>query len=79
MNIKLVPSLLLLLFCSTSYAGKTIKVSEKSCTKVDKKISHINSTLRAGYSLKKGEQLKKKLRKLQKQKFACRMKRFATK
>ncbi|PCJ48445.1 MAG: hypothetical protein COA74_08600 [Gammaproteobacteria bacterium] len=59
--------------------SKSAVISKKSCSSVDKKINHLNSKLRAGYSLKKGEVMKEKLRRLDKKKYACGRKRFVTK
>jgi len=60
-------------------AVKKSPLTVVSCAGIDKKIQQINSSLRAGYNLKKGEMLKNKLRKLKKIKYACRMKRLSTK
>ena len=60
-------------------AFKSAKVNKKQCAGVNKKIQRINSQLKAGYSLKKGEVLKDKLRKLDKQKYTCSRKRYPTK
>ena len=60
-------------------ASKSIGINEKKCAGVNKKIQRINSQLKAGYNLKKGEVLKDKLRQLDKQKYACSRKRYPTK
>ncbi|MFT5452983.1 MAG: hypothetical protein ACI9N9_002481 [Enterobacterales bacterium] len=60
-------------------ASKSISINKKKCAGVNKKMQRINSQLKAGYNLKKGEVLKDKLRKLEKQKYACSRKRFPTK
>ena len=60
-------------------ASKSISINKKKCAGVNKKIQRINSQLKAGYSLKKGEALKDKLRQLDKQKYACSRKRYPTK
>ena len=60
-----------------STASKSI--NKKKCAGVNKKMQRINSQLKAGYNLKKGEVLKDKLRKLEKQKYACSKKRYPTK
>lgn len=59
--------------------AKTSAISEKSCSGLAKKIQYINSRLRAGYSLKKGEILKNKLRKLQNREYHCWQRRLSTK
>jgi len=59
--------------------SKSISIDKKKCAGVNKKIQRINSQLKAGYSLKKGEALKDKLRQLDKQKYACSRKRYPTK
>jgi len=58
--------------------GSRLMVNEKSCKGIDIKIEKLNSQLRSGYTLKKGEVWKSKLRVLKKNKFDCRMKRFST-
>ena len=60
-------------------AAKSISINKKKCAGVNKKMQRINSQLKAGYNLKKGEVLKDKLRKLDKQKYACSRKRYPTK
>ncbi len=73
----LIPSILL--FSINIYAVNKVKISASSCIGIDPKITNLNSHLRMGYSVKKGEVLKKKLRKLKQQRYACKMKRFPTK
>ncbi len=70
---------LLMLFSNNIGAVKKVQLSTKFCSGIDKKISQVDKVLRAGYSLKKGEILKHKLRKLKKLKYACWMKRLPTK
>jgi hypothetical protein len=60
-------------------ALKSISINKKKCAAVNKKIQYINSQLKAGYNQKKGEALKNKLRKLEKQKYGCSRKRYPTK
>ena len=65
--------LVLLIFISFSLTLPVYSqtVTDKSCRKVVKKIKLLESQLRQGYSLKRGEKLKKRLRKLKKQRYAC--------
>lgn len=79
MQLKTLLILSLLLLSINIYAANKIIISANSCAGIDKKIENLNSNLRMGYSVKKGEALKKKLRKLKQQQYACKMKRFATK
>ena len=60
-------------------SSKKVTYSKQKCAGIDKKIDRLNSQMRAGYNLKKGERLKAKLRSLEKKKYGCRMKRFSTK
>lgn len=60
-------------------ASKNLNINKKQCAGVNKKIQRINSQLKAGYNLKRGEVLKDKLRKLEKQKYSCSRKRYPTK
>ena len=53
-------------------------VTVKQCQKVQVKIEEIQRKMRQGYNLKQGEQLKKKLRKLKKQRYQCMKKRIPT-
>ena len=62
-----------------STASKSLSINKKKCAGINKKIQRINSQLKAGYNLKKGEVLKDKLRQLDKQKYACSRKRYPTK
>jgi len=83
MRIHLILLILMLIGTSLDAAVKTkaskhIKVNKKICIGINKKIETINSLLRVGYSLKKGEVLKAKLRKLEKQKYTCSRKRYPT-
>lgn len=66
-------------FFSAIEAKSNLPVSRDKCSGTDKKIRRLDSQLRAGYSLKKGEKLKQKYRQLKKLQYACRMKRFPTK
>ena len=54
-------------------------VDEKSCRKVVKQIKLLEQQMRQGYTIKKGEQLKKRMRKLKKQRYLCHKARFPTK
>jgi hypothetical protein len=67
----------IILFIQPALAAKT--VNEKSCRKVAKQIKQVESQMRQGYSLKKGEQLMNRLRKLKKQRYACHKARLPTK
>ncbi|MCP4412384.1 MAG: hypothetical protein GY808_07435 [Gammaproteobacteria bacterium] len=71
--------LILVLFAGFQLQGASrLEVNEKSCKGIDIRIDKLNSQLRKGYTLKKGEVWKSKLRILKKNKFNCRMKRFST-
>jgi hypothetical protein len=65
-----------LLLSTSAMGGKPAKVNEHVCKSVNAKIDQVNSQLRAGYTVKRGEQLKEKLRDLKKQHRACRLKKF---
>jgi hypothetical protein len=83
MKILLIIGLLFVSTCSEAArkntTSKSTNINKKQCAGVNKKIQRINSQLKAGYNLKKGEILKNKLRKLEKQKYACSRKRYPTK
>ena len=68
-----------LILSSGIKAAKPPVISKKACAKVDKKITTLNSKMRAGYNLKQGEKMKAKLRLLDKQKYGCKRKRYPTK
>ena len=55
-----------------------IEVSKKSCKGINIKIGKLQSQLRRGYAVKKGEVWKKQLRVLKKNKYDCWKKRFST-
>ncbi|MCP3673881.1 MAG: hypothetical protein GY829_05360 [Gammaproteobacteria bacterium] len=81
MKIKTYLLITFLLSTMNYIAAKTtsdIKISETSCTGVNAKIERLYSQLRAGYKVKQGEVWKAKLRKLKKQRYACKKKRFST-
>ncbi len=81
MRIKIYILIALLLSTMNYVAAKrvsTTKISETNCAGVNTKIERLNSQLRAGYKVKQGEVWKAKLRKLKKQRYACRKKNFST-
>ena len=53
-------------------------VTVKQCQKVKLGIAKIQRKLRQGYDVKKGERLKKKLRKLEQLRYQCMKKRLPT-
>ena len=70
-------SLFLLLVSTTTLANDRFTPSEYTCAGIEKRIDHINSRMRAGYSAKEGERLKQELRALKKQRDVCKKKGFA--
>ena len=65
-----------LLLSTSAICGEPVKVNETVCKSVNAKIDQVNSQLRAGYTVRRGEQLKEELRNLKDQHRACRLKRF---
>ncbi len=55
------------------------EVSKHSCKRIEAKIDHVNSQMRAGYTLERGERLKEEFRRLKKIRNKCKKKRFPTK
>ncbi len=55
------------------------EVNEYTCKRVEAKIDHVNSKMRAGYTLEQGERLKDEFRKLKKIRNKCKKKRIPTK
>lgn len=60
------------------YASSNLPVNKYSCSKVESKISRINSAMRSGYSSRQGERLRGDLRDLKKQRSNCKKKKFPT-
>ena len=54
-------------------------INKENCRKVAKQIKHIESQMRQGYTVKKGERLMKRLRVLKKRRYACHKARLPTK
>ena len=75
--IKLRMIIMVLVVISTNVNATTI--NEAKCLKVAKQIKTIKSKMRQGYSVKKGEQLMKRLRALKKQRYMCHKARLPTK
>ncbi len=65
---------LLAVVASSSYGKEA--VSPPQCKKIKSKIAKVNSQLRAGYKVKKGEKLKEKYRQLKKVRNQCKRKRY---
>ena len=59
-------SLFLFLVSTTTLAKDRFTPSDYACAGIEKRIDHINSRMRAGYSAKEGERLKQELRALKK-------------
>ncbi len=55
------------------------EVNEYTCKRIEAKIDHVNSKMRAGYTLEQGERLKDEFRQLKKIRNKCKKKRFPTK
>jgi hypothetical protein len=72
-NIKklLIISLIGLAVSTTVMARADFKPSTKKCQGIDKKIDKVNSRLRNGYTVRKGERLKDQLRELKSNRFTC--------
>jgi len=70
-------SLFLFLVSTTTLAKDRFTPSDYACAGIEKRIDHINSRMRAGYSTKEGERLKQELRALKKQRDMCKKKGFA--
>ena len=64
---------------ASEVASEVAKPNAKSCREVAKKVKRLESTMRQGYTVKKGEQLKRKMRKLKKQRYLCHKARLPTK
>ena len=71
-------SALCILFLVSSFvnAGQKYNINKYSCKKVTNKIEYINSQLRAGFTVRRGEQLKEDLRAREKQRRSCKHKGF---
>lgn len=66
-----------MLISATVNAAYDYPVSKKACARIDSKIEKIDRKLKAGYSVRKGEILKDKLRTLKNQRYDCKQKRFS--
>ncbi len=66
-----------MLISASAHAAYDYPVSKKACARVNSKIEKIDRKLKAGYSARKGEVLKDKLRTLKNQRFDCKQKRFS--
>jgi len=75
------PLLIILIIFATSgiKAKYNYEVSDNNCAGLDNRIKNLNKKMRAGYSASQGEIWKEQYRKLNKQKYSCRKKRFSTK
>ncbi len=72
--------LVILLIISVNYEAKEkIIVDQKICQNTITEIDNINKRMKAGYSIRRGEYYKERLRKLKKVKYECWKKRLPKK
>jgi len=71
--------ILCILFLTSFFVNAKLKyrVDRSHCAIVSVSIKHINNELRAGYAIKRGEQLKELLRARKMQRHSCKSKGFS--
>ncbi|AFS35653.1 hypothetical protein MASE_00380 [Alteromonas macleodii ATCC 27126] len=74
---KTIALALFMLAATNSVANSQFIPSKYQCSGIEKRIDTINSRMRAGYSMREGEQLKEQLRSLKKQRYECKKKGFS--
>ncbi len=74
---KTIALALFMLAATNSVANSKFTPSKYQCSGIEKRIDTINSRMRAGYSMREGEQLKEQLRSLKKQRYECKKKGFS--
>ncbi|WP_199611117.1 hypothetical protein [Flocculibacter collagenilyticus] len=67
-----------ILISANAHATPKNTISKQQCLGLDHKIEQIRAEFRAGYTAKRGETLRSKLKKLQEHRFKCKSKRYPT-
>jgi len=75
---KSILALSTMLLANFAIATSKYQVNKYQCKNVTSEIAEIDNKLRAGYSVKRGEELKAELRKLKSIKYTCKQKGLPT-